>query len=319
VYEQFLTTVGADIDRGSCFEKLAGKAPGGRPADYFAERHLQVYNALLRRCNELRIGEQQEQWAAFSGSFNRLLAGRQPFAVPSAKETSDADFDDVGQLLKSAERVSRALKEAPAGGRGAASGQAARRFAEQFDRVRAFMAPLYPAEEGAVAGYDVAVEFRANQSAEIEGNKVIDWTLEVGSQTLKLRDAPRPLRWEPGVPITLTLRLAKDSPVSASPDQQQSQMSADGKSVSYRFTDAWALVRMIQRQREPDSAGRADGRSQLLRMEFPLSFTPDNPRAAPQEVRARVYMRLTLSPVGKRTPVFWPVAFPTRAPEFGGP
>ncbi len=60
------------------------------------------------------------------------------------------------------------------------------------------MAPLYPVEEGAVAGYDMAVEFRTNQSAEIEGNKVIDWTLEVGSQSLKLRDAPRPLRWEPG-------------------------------------------------------------------------------------------------------------------------
>lgn len=317
-YEQFLVTVGADIDRANCPEKLAGKAPAGRPADYFAERHLQVYNALLKRCNELRVGEQQEQWAAFSASFNRLLAGRQPFAVPSAKDAPDADFDDVGQLLKSSERMSRTLKEPSAGGRGVSPGQPARRFAEQFDRVRTFMAPLYPVEEGAVAGYDIAVEFRANQSAEIEGNKVIDWTLEVGPQTLKLRDAPRPLRWEPGMPITLTLRLAKDSPVMASADPQQPQMVADGKTVSYRFTDAWALVRMIQRQREPDPAGRADGRAQLLRMEFPLSFTPDNPRMTPQEVRARVYMRLALSPVGKRTPVFWPLAFPTRAPEFAG-
>ena len=83
------------------------------------------------------------------------------------------------------------------------------------------------------------------------------------------------------------------------------QMVADGKSVTYRFADAWALVRMIQRQREPDAAGRADGRSQLLRLEFPLILNADNPRAVPQEVRARVYMRLALSPVGKRTPGFW--------------
>lgn len=318
VYEQFLLTVGADIDRANCQEKLAGKAPAGRPTDYFAERHLQVYNALLKRCNELRVGEQQELWAAFSASFNRLLAGRQPFAVPGAKDAQDADFEDVGQLLKSSERLSRALKESSAASRGAAPGQAARRFSEQFDRIRTFMAPLYPVEEGAIAGYDVAVDFRANQSSEIEGNKVIDWTLEVGPQSLRLRDTPRPLRWEPGTPVTLTLRLAKDSPVNASADPQQPQMVADGKSVSYRFTDTWALVRMIQRQREPDVAGRADGRAQLLRMEFPMSLTSDNPKATPQEVRARVYLRLTLSPVGKRTPVFWPGTFPTRAPEFGG-
>lgn len=317
-YEQFLVTVGADIDRANCSEKLAGKAPGGRPADYFSERHLQVYNALVKRCNELRVGEQNEQWAVFSGNFNRLLAGRQPFALPGAKDAPDADFEDVGQLLKSGERVSRSLKDTSAGSRSVATGQAARRFAEQFDRVKAFMVPLYPVEEGAVAGYDMLVEFRTNQSAEIEGNKVIDWTLEVGPQTLKLRDAPRPLRWEPGTPITLTLRLAKDSPVSASTDLLQPQMFAEGKLVTYRFTDAWSLLRMIQRQREPDAAGRADGRAQLLRMEFPLSFNPDNPRATPQEVRARVYMRLTLSPVGKRTPVFWPGVFPTRAPEFSG-
>lgn len=317
-YEQFLVTVGADIDRANCSEKLAGKAPGGRPADYFAERHAQVYNALLRRCGELRVGEQQELWASFSGHFNRLLAGRQPFAVPGAKDAPEADFEDVGQVLKNSERLSRTLKDGSSGNRNVQGGQAARRFAEQFDRVRAFMAPLYPVEEGSVAGYDMAVEFRTNQSAEIEGNKVIDWTLEVGSQTLKLRDPPRPLRWEPGTPITLTLRLAKDSPVNANIDPQQPHMYADGKTVSYRFTDAWSLVRMIQRQREPDAAGRADGRAQLLRLEFPLSVNPDSPKASPQEVRARVYMRVALSPVGKRTPVFWPVAFPTRAPEFSG-
>ncbi|MDO9360334.1 MAG: type VI secretion system protein [Polaromonas sp.] len=318
VYEQFLVTVGADLDRANCSEKLAGKSPGGRPADYFAEKHLQVYNALVKRCNELRVGEQQEQWASFSGSFNRLLAGRHPFALPTAKDAQDADFDDVGQVLKSSERMSRIFKDTAAASRNSASGQAARRFIEQLDRVRAFMAPLYPVEEGAVAGYDMAVEFRTNQSLEVEGNKVIDWTLEVGSQTLKLRDPPRPLRWEPGNPITLTLRLAKDSPVNAMGDLQQPQMFAEGKTVSYRFADAWALIRMIQRQREPDAAGRADGRSQLLRMEFPMVFSTDNPRQTPQEVKARVYMRISLSPVGKRTPVFWPGVFPTRAPEFAG-
>jgi type VI secretion system protein ImpL len=33
------------------------------------------------------------------------------------------------------------------------------------------------------------------------------------------------------------------------------------------------------------------------------------------ENRAKVYLRLTLSPPGKRTPLIWPGPLPTRAPE----
>jgi len=317
-YEQFLLSLGADLDRSNCLEKLAGKAPAGRPADYFAERHLQSYNAVLKRCSEIRIGEQQEQWAAFSGGFNRLLAGRQPFATGNGRDAIDADFEDVGQVLKASDKVIKAFKETSAQSRKVSAGQSARRFVEQFERVKAFMLPLYPVEEGVVSGYDLAVEFRANQPAEVEGNKVIEWSLEVGPQTLKQRDAPRPLRWEPGMPIALTLRLAKDSSLVAIADLQQPNMLAEGKSVTYRFTDAWSLIRFIQRQREPDVSGRSDNRSQLLRMEFPMALVSDVNKVPVQESRAKVFLRLTVSAVGKRTPLAWPVVFPTRAPDFSG-
>jgi len=33
------------------------------------------------------------------------------------------------------------------------------------------------------------------------------------------------------------------------------------------------------------------------------------------ENRAKVYLRLTLSPPGKRNPLIWPGPLPTRAPE----
>ncbi|HWI80358.1 MAG TPA: hypothetical protein VNS31_14230, partial [Ramlibacter sp.] len=102
-------------------------------------------------------------------------------------------------------------------------------------------------------------------------------------------------------------------------DPQQPQMAADGKTVTYRFADTWSLLRMIQSQRDVGASG-VEGRSQLLRLEFPLA---DTSGAAgdkmPVQSRARVYLRLTLSAVGKRTPVFWPGTFPSRAPEFKGP
>lgn len=318
-FEQFLITNGVDTDRSNCTDKLANKGPVGKSTDFFSERHSQIFAALSRRCSELHLREQQEQWTAFASSFNRLLAGRAPFSSPSIKEVLDADFDEVGLVLKSFDQTGRMGKDAGSNSkRNNPSNLAIARFVDQFERVKAFLSPLYPTEEGAVAGYDLTTEFRVNQSSESEGNKVIDWTLEIGPQIIRLRDSPRPLRWEPGMPVVLTLRLAKDSPVIALPDASQPNMSTDGKNVVYRFTDVWSLLRMLQRHKDADSTVRSDSRGQLIRMEFPLSGTSEGVKASGQETRARVYLRWTLMPVGKRTPLNWPNSFPTRAPEFNG-
>jgi type VI secretion system protein ImpL len=314
--EQFLMTQGPELDRASCGDKLAGKSAGMRPADYFAERHQQIYAALAGRCGELRMREQQEQWAQFAGNFNRVLAGRLPFGPVTGRELPAADVEEVGQLLRSYEPVSKVLKGSPAEVARAAANLPVRRFAEQFERVKSFLAPLYPSEEGAAAGYEVAVEFRVNQGAELEGNKVIDWTLDIGGQQLRWRDPPKTLRWEPGTPVTLTLRLAKDSPVLPVSDPGQAAMHVEGKAVVYRYADPWALLTMIQRHREAESATRSDTRAQLLRLEFPLAAASPEGRALGGDGRSRVYLRLALSPVGKKAPVAWPGLFPVRAPEW---
>jgi type VI secretion system protein ImpL len=229
-------------------------------------------------------------------------------------------------MLRSYERARPAMQALLQTEKGTAASLAVQRFVEQLDRSRSFLAPLVPTEDNAPVGYDIAVEFRANQSAEIQGSKVIDWSLEIGRQRLGLRDVPKPLRWEPGQPITLTLRLAKDGQVSPLADARQPALSVDGKTVTLRFADAWALFNLIGRQREAEA--RSDGRSQLLRVEFPLQFdseaqagnaaTPVPAAIKPAELgesRAKVYVRLTLSPPGKRTPLTWPGPLPTRAPE----
>ncbi|MBX3654091.1 MAG: type VI secretion protein IcmF [Ramlibacter sp.] len=320
--EQFLLTLGPELDRFNCSEKLAGKGPGSRAVDYFGERYQHIYTSLLSRCGELKARDQQEQWAQFAGNFNRTVAGRLPFSQSVSRDVLPADFDEVGQLIKSFDRAARTLKDitSDVGVRNTQQALSAKRFVDQFERAKAFLQPLYPAEDGAASGYDVAVEFRANQQAEIDGNKVIDWTLEIGGQVLRLRDGPKVLKWEPGTPVTLTLRLAKDSPLTPVQDPQQPALLADGKAVIFRYTDPWALVTMIQRQREPDGALRADSRSQLLRMDFPLvNVSGNDPRTQGIEARSRVYLRLTLSAVGKKTPVAWPGIFPVRAPEWNRP
>ncbi|MGJ7530143.1 type VI secretion protein IcmF/TssM N-terminal domain-containing protein [Variovorax sp. GB1P17] len=321
--EQFLGTTGAEIDRETCAAKLAGKAPATRVDDYFAERHAQIYGALLARCFELHFSDQQEVWTQFSARFNRSLAGRAPFGAATGRAFDVADPADVNDLLRAFDPLARSLKDnrAESNARSVAlPGQAARRFAEQFGRARDFLGPLFPTEEGAAPGFDLSVDFRVNTAAEIEGSKIIDWSFEIGDQVLRLRDAPRTLRWEYGMPVALVLRIAKDSPLVARADAQQPALLTDGQTVTYRFTDPWALLTLAQRQREAESSQRPDGRSQLLRFEFPLvAQSAGDAAQAPAGGRARVYLRIAASPAGKKTALLWPGAFPARAPEWNHP
>ena len=49
-------------------------------------------------------------------------------------------------------------------------------------------------------------------------------------------------------------------------------------------------------------------------MEFPIGVQQG--KGAQADLRARVYLRITLSAPGKRTPIAWPASFPLRAPDF---
>ena len=157
-------------------------------------------------------------------------------------------------------------------------------------------------------------------TAEIEGSKIIDWSLDVGNQTLRWREPARTVPWMYGMPITLSLRLAKDSPLAATSDPQQAAMDTDGQTVTYRFDDPWAFLTFMQRHRDAENAPRQDGRSQLLKFEFPLRPQALTDVAAmPAGGKARVYLRVMVMPVGKKAPLFYPAVFPTRAPEWNLP
>jgi len=312
--EQFVVTTAADVDLVNCADKI--KPSPRRVGDVFSERLVALQSGLAERCQDLRRTETREAWNRFADSFNRELAGRTPFraAAGGGADRPPADAEDSAAVLQAFERAQRLL-----GNRSALS-EPVRRFSEQMERVRVFLAPLHPTQPEAAAGYDVAVEFRANPTYEQQGNKIIDWSFTVGSQTLRARDPARPLRWEPGNPIEVRLRLARDGPVAPQADSGQPAMAIDeSREVRYRYSDPWALLSVVAAQREPEGASRSDARAQLLRFEFPLAATASAVSLAPDEARARVFLRLAISPAGKRAPLAWPGAFPVRAPEWSAP
>ncbi|KRB92489.1 type VI secretion system protein [Duganella sp. Root198D2] len=313
--EHFILQGGSEIEAGNCLDKLAGRATQRRGADLFAERLASLQDALQARCRELSAHQYKVEWERFADAYNRDLGKRLPFlAWPgSGSETPAAAVDEVGAALRQYERVRAAGARAERDPGAPVASAAVRQADLQWRRVREVLAPLFPAEEGQAGGLDVTAQFRVNVAAESEGNKIIEWSLAIGANTVRQGEV-RALRWEPGMPVLLTLRLARDGTVVPKAEAGHPNMTVEARTVSYRFDDPWALFSLIGAYRDGDTSA-GDGRVPLLRFEFPLAHSEP---AAP-DTRARVFVRLLVSAPGKRAPLAWPLAWPTQAPAWDEP
>ncbi|MGS0743657.1 hypothetical protein ACVBEF_17815 [Glaciimonas sp. GG7] len=308
--EQFIVNGSAEIDIGNCADKLSARLPQRRAADPFTERLQSLQNGLLARCRSLLTSRYKDDWEHFADAYNRDMGRRLPFSSSAAMP---ADREEVGAVMKLYERVraASALAERDPSQSGART--EVRKVAGQLRRVGDLLAPLYPSEEGQVGGLDVTVQFRANAAAEAQANKIIDWSLTIGSSTVRLTEPPRALRWEPGMPVLLSLRLARDGDVAPGIEPGHPSMSVAERTVSFRFDDPWALFSFISTYRDVVAPGD-DGRTSLLRFEFPLLNTGTTAQLS--GARARVFLRIGVSAPGKHIPLAWPQAFPTKAPPW---
>lgn len=311
--ERFLLELGRELDATACLAALRANEPPRQPSNYFAERHAELHRMVTRRCTALDRRSFVDQWSAFAQDFNRMLKGRRPFAGNrSGQRAADylalppADLSEVGSLLARLPAVSPeifARNNVPEG-----SAVPIRDFALQLAQARQLLAPLFPADASQPAAVDVTVRFRANANAEIDGNKIIDWALTIGDQTLKLRDAPRALRWRPGEPVRLTLRFANDAPLSPRSSTASPYLSASRKTAVFSFDGPWALLDMVQLLRDPMLV---EGRAATLKLDIPVQTDKDGAlRALP----VRAFVAVTLSEPGKTAPLPWPGLFPERAP-----
>jgi type VI secretion system protein ImpL len=320
--EQFLQTVAADANAGDCVDRFPPR-PAGVGGDYFTTLHMRLYDGLLTRCGSSYANTLSHEWNGFASEFNQSVAWRRPFSVaPKSAKLNDADampadFGELGAALKRYEQVAPSLRSSSGGGTRAIRAEAVRRFVEQFDPVDALLAPLYPAADGTTAGYDVSVDFRADRTAEVAGNQVIDWTLRMGDHSLSMQDAPHSLHWEYGMPVTLVLRFAKNSPLAAKNDPAQRNFTTDGQTLTWQFADPWALISFISTQRVADTTVRASAGASLLKFEFPLeTVKATDASLVSKDPRGRVFVRVRMTPGGKKVPLAWPASFPTHAPNW---
>lgn len=312
--ERLLTELGRELDGPACLAALRANEPPKRATNYFAERHADLHRVVTRRCLALDRRSFIEQWAAFATDFNRLLKGKRPFIGNRAglrgsefAAIAQADLSETGGLLARLPSVTPevfARNNVPEG-----AALPVRDFAAQAAQVRQLLAPLFPGDSAQPAAFDVSARFRVNVNAEIDGNKIIDWALTIGDQTLRLRDAPRALRWKAGDPVRLTLRFANDVSLLPRADPDNPYLEASRKSVVFRFDGPWALLDMLQLLRDPQAS---DARSNVLRLDIPVQADAKDTALRARPVRS--FVAITLSEPGKTAPLPWPATFPERAP-----
>ena len=312
--ERFVNELARELDAPTCLAVLRAHEPPKRTNNYFTERHVELHRTVSRRCLALDRRSFLEQWRTFAADFNKLLKGRRPFIGQRGMLRGNefnaiavADQSDVSMLLQRLPSVSAevfARNNVPEG-----AAVPIRDFAAQAVQVRQLMASLFPNDPAAPAGLDVMVKFRASTNVEQDGNKIIDWSITIGDQTLSLRDAPRALRWRVGEPVRISLRFANDVPIVPRADPENPYLEVSRKNAVFRFEGPWALLDMLQLMRANEVS---DTRNSMLKLEVPAQSDERDPTSRARPVR--VFVGLTLSEPGKTTALPWPAQFPERAP-----
>lgn len=317
--------------------RLEGSVPT-LDGDYFSEIYQRLWLQLANRCARQQAQSSRQQWERFALAFNQQVAGTAPFGPSAAKPADIGQVTDVMTRWEDAAVTLLPLQATGAYG-GDNGGAAVQRFARRMQLIDTFLSPLLardnPTGSGATsdaAGYDLHIVFRTNRGAESEGNQIIDWSLQSGTQVVHATDAAHTVRWTLGTPLTLTLRIAKNSPFVALSDITQPAMDTDGRTVSYRFSDPWSLMTMLQTLRVAEPGVGNDARAATLQLSFPMGAAPQptgknataptpslDPiaRAAAQRL-ARVFVQLQVTPAGKQNALPWPGAFPRQVPAWHG-
>lgn len=310
--------LGETVKPDNCFVQLAGGTSGGSfgsGADFFLQRRDTLRRMALTQCQRVAARSTSTDYARLSADFNSLLGGRYPFADYQGADTPEADLDALTAFLERMIAAEPGIRRGLGNPTPGSAGAQALEFLNRMAAVREFLSPFLGATSATPAGYDVAAEFRVNRPHETGGNQIIDWSVSVGDQRLTRGGEVKSARWTPGLPVTVTLRWAKDAPVVP-----LSILGPDGtvdsdRAISFAFANRWSLLRLLQAHRPPP----ADLPKLTDPQPHTLKFSADTTTvAAPEQTPgagAGANMAATKPLAGGRTSVFLRLTLSTPNPD----
>ncbi|MBL9029153.1 MAG: hypothetical protein JNK42_01615 [Caedimonas sp.] len=305
VLEQFLMHDINNITLENC-STLRDKIDGFGEGDYFLDIRADIASHLLKRCHS--VGTQQffRQYNEAASFFNINLAGRFPFTPQEEKGTGaglEADPLDVAAFFQLFDAIPQ--EDLPQNMSIRNREAEALKFIRDVQSVRPLMlAALNQGPEGIIPHIDVEVEFRTDRSQEKGGEKVIDWSFQIGGQEIDFR-APHPQgTWQIGSPVMVNFRWAQDAESVPIADPKKPSLSVSDLTATYSYVGPWSLIRLIKEHGvyEGDYRKASGPRPQVLKFQIPTVLSPNPERHSgiktlPGEGRreeTRVYLRLAL-------------------------
>lgn len=272
-------------------------------SDYFTQVYFELRDSLHARCIALLGAQQTSAYDLVATRFNRELAHRYPFTGFDSNQSAEADSGDAVRLYQ--------LYAQNAGLLAAVTSKDEKAFLRDLGTGQ----PLFSALGGIPANsVDFTAKFRTAREHEIGGEQIVDWTMQVGPDTIRSSDPERKLTWTVGQPITLTLRWAANAPYV--PTAARTAYSrANSAGVTYTFTGNWALLRLLQTFSAPATAWHTQTHDGLLLFRIPETGAATSKLQTRAIGEARVYLRVTLFVPGKQDAVAAPqFPLPSEAP-----
>jgi type VI secretion system protein ImpL len=285
---------------------------------FFAERQAALRQSLSSRCQYLLRRIALRDYQNLAKFFNNSLAGKFPFSDPPQEQLpNEADPQDVVKLYGLLDSSGKVIRAGLDKGEFGDFNSQVLNFLKQLDSLRPAFEAILSGQPEAVPMLDFVPAFRVNQTKEINGNQIIDWTLQVGEQTFHAHDPERPGRWNFGDPVKLTLRWAKDSPQQPTASRQPVDGKLNSRTVTFEYRDSWSLFSMLALHHTPSSEfpRLVDPDPQTLMFDVgdTKSADPASTDSTPNP-ETRVFVRLRLRAPGKQDALRLK-SFPTHAPE----
>jgi type VI secretion system protein ImpL len=284
---------------------------------YFAKRQEVLRSSLYNRCRFLSEQNAIREYGDIAALFNERLAGRFPFAPPPEDQNAaEADPQDIVKLYAMLDGYGQSIRTGLQKGDFGDSYAQVLNFLTQMDGLRPIFVSFLSGQPDALPAFDIVPEFRVNRDREINGNQIIDWSLQAGAESFHYPDPQRTGRWNFGEPVKLTLRWAKNSPQQpAAPPTDNA--SLNDLTLTFEYRDSWSLLRMIllHHAASNDFARLVDPDPQTL--VFSVANSPATNLAQPENgvspQQTKVFIRIRLRPPGKPDNLRVKT-FPTEAP-----
>jgi type VI secretion system protein ImpL len=298
--------IGADMDKASpencqAAPLTAAATPGG---DYFVQTRESLRRSLLNRCRVLSEQNAVRAYMRVAKLFNERLAGKFPFSAPPQEQMpNEADPQDVAELFRLLDTYGKSIHAGLRSGSFGGAYSPVQAFMGQVEGLRPLFSPLLAADSDPIPIFDFVPVFRVNQGREVNGNQIIEWTLQVGTDTFHYHDPQRAGRWSYGEPVKLILRWAKDSPQQPLLGTAALDGKSGSRSAVFEYRDNWALFTMLAlHQPAPNDFDRmADPEPQTL--VFTVNDNKSSDPAAQStgnaNLQAKVFVRIKLRPPGK--------------------